>query len=175
MTGTALAAPAAEYRLGSRMRALNERQRRFVEALFGGGHANHTQAALIAGYTGDNETVRVTAHRLAHDDKIRAAILEEAQRRMDSSGALVASVLIEIASDPTHKDRLKAALALADRIGLHARTEHKITVEHQDDKGKIELIKHLADKLGIDPGKLLGRAAEPVDVEFSEVMDIEKW
>jgi len=151
------------------MRALTPRQKVFVDAVLSMGRLNQMEAARKAGYTGNDETMRVTGHRLAHDPKIRAAILEEAQARMEVGGALAVEVLVDIAGDPTHKDRLKAAQAILDRVGLHTRTEHKVTVEHVDDAGKIEAIKLLASRLGIDAAKLLGHAT--VDAEFEEVTD----
>lgn len=168
-------APETEYDrpFGKAMRALTDKQRLFVIGLLECG-GNQTQAYARAGYKGDDASLRSASCRLAHDPKIRAAVFEEAQARMDASGILATSVLVEIAQDSMHRDRLKAALAILDRIGLHARTEHKITVTKEDDAEKIMQIRLLAEKLGMDGKKLLGAAGHTIDAEFSEVKE-EDW
>lgn len=156
--------------LGPAMIDLLPKQRAFVVAMLETGGQNNTKAAQIAGYSLDNyDAARATAWRLAHDPKILAAIKEEANRRLHSGAILGASVLLEIANDPTHKDRFKAASELLSRGGLVMATEHKITVERRDDKGMIDKITVLAAQLGLDPRKLLGNAAPAVDAEFEDV------
>lgn len=54
--------------------ALTEKQRRFVEAYMGEAAGNATEAARIAGYTGDDVTLRVTAHENLTKPNIREAI-----------------------------------------------------------------------------------------------------
>ena len=160
------------------MAALNDRQRAFVGAMLetGGQPGRHSEAARRAGYEGSPDVVKVAAHRLAHNPKIQAAIREEAERRVHSGAILGASVLVEIAADPQHKDRFKAATRLLDMAGLIVTTQHKVTVEHTgDDTEKIRLAIAMAKRLGIDPKKLLGEAGvsaaevDAIDAEFEEV------
>lgn len=142
-------------------------QRRFVRALCETGGTNYTLAARMAGYTGNDQTINVTAHRLAHDPAILAALREEADRRLRSGAILGASVLIEIAGDTMHKDRYRAAVELLNRAGLQVINEQKITVEHTGgEKAMIERIASMAQQLGIDHKKLLGGFVEG---EFEEV------
>lgn len=156
--------------LGPAMIELNPQQRAFVYALLDTGGQSNTKAAALSGYApGNPDAQRVTAYRLAHDPKVLAAIKEEANRRLHSGAILGASVLLEIANDPTHKDRFKAASELLSRGGLVMATEHKVTVEHRDDKGLIDKITVLANSLGLDPRQLLGNAAPAVDAEFEDV------
>jgi hypothetical protein len=165
-----LTVPATDIgELGPAMRALNVRQRLFVEALLMQGNADQHRAAAAAGYTGTDEVLRSTGSRLARDDKVRAAIHEESIRRMESAAILATSVLVEIAGDSMHKDRLKASLAILDRVGLHATTEHKVTVKKEDDADKIRAICLLADKLGLDKKILLGQAGVVIDAEFVDI------
>lgn len=158
-------------RPGPRMRALRPRQREFVRqiCLLGGNARKNSQAARNAGYTGDDTTIGVTAHRLMHDPKVIEAIKEEADRRLQGAQLLAVSTLIEIAGDDLAKDRLKAAVAILDRTGAHAKSEHTVNVH--DDRSTQELIaagRALAAQLGIDPVKLLGQSV--LDAEFAEVV-----
>lgn len=161
---------------GPAMRQLNDRQRAFVIALLTQGNSNHTRAAAAAGYNGTDKTLRVAGHRLAHDPKILAAMQEEARGRIQSSVILAASVLEEIAGDPLHKDRLKAASMLLNRGGLHETSEvrhvHELSSKEMDAR-----IAQLAKEIGIDdPMKLIGdrsggktKPEEPIiDAEFTE-------
>ncbi len=51
--------------------------------------------------------------------KIQEAIREEGSRRLGRHAILAVSVLAEIAANPEHKDRLRAAIELLNRAGLH--------------------------------------------------------
>lgn len=159
-----------EGRLGPAMRALNERQRRFVIAMLDlGCQANHTRAAVLAGYGGTNETLRVTGHRLSHDDKVQAAILEEARKRLTTGTIAAVSLLIDTITDTTadRKDRLKASQILMDRGGLHAISEHTVKVEHTDDRAeKLAKLIALAKAQGIDPRSLLGNLSDVIDADY---------
>jgi len=66
--------------------------------------------------------------------------------------------MLRVAQNPNHKHHLRACEMLANRVGLHERVEHQVTVEHKDMTGA-ELegrIKQLAAKFGLDARKLLG-------------------
>ena len=167
-TRTAVALRGSEN-YGPCMRALTERQRLFVLYLLETGSNNHTRAAAFAGYASENENaLRVTAHRLAHDDKVQAAMHEEAQRRMRASAIMATSRLLEIANNPKHKDQLKAIGMVLNRTGLHEHTEHKVTVEHQmNDAEMVVRIRELCREMDLDPVKLLG--AKVMDAEFEVV------
>lgn len=175
------------------MEALNLRQKQFVLALLATGGKNQSEAARIAGYAHANvvgsrlanqanvqaalaeEAVRiqmVVEGDDARDPAVIAAIGEEAANRIRSAAILGASALFEIAADPLHKDRLKAAEALLDRADV-LRVEHnqKITVEHvsTSTNEKIARIVDLAKKQGIDPQRLLGDYGVVIDADFKVV------
>lgn len=171
---------------GPAMRKLStEMQRKYVLIRIAQGKPNFRAAAELAGYSAESEnSLKVTAHRLEHDPKIQAAIQEESlrQARHNLGSALVRASerVIEIMEDPQQKgaETLKAAGMIFDRMGLHAVSEHKSTVEHIGDSPEtIERVKRLALSLGIDAEKLLGarlarqRAVEvATDAEFVEVV-----
>ena len=149
---------------GSAMRALNERQRKYVLVRVAQGTKNAAAAAELAGYSAVSYgSIKVQAHALEHNPKIQAAITEEAlrQARHNLGSMLVrASERVgEVMENPqvAAGDTLKAAAMIFDRMGLHAVSEQKRTVEHIGDSPEVvEKIKRLAAQLGMDAGKLLG-------------------
>ena len=157
---------------GPKMQALRPRQRRFVMAIVASGGTNHSAAAVAAGYSGDENTLAVTAHRLMHTPAVMDAIREESEKRLNSSTLLATSVLMEIATDKFNKDRLKAAVEILNRSGFHAKTEHTVHVnDPRTEKELLEKITLLAAQLGLDPKMLIeGPKRTAIDAEFSEVV-----
>lgn len=159
-----------DTKLGPAMLALNEKQRAFVHALLATGGRSYTEAAIAAGYAadGNKNVAAVTGSRLAHDPRVLEAIHEEAVARLHAGAALATSELVKIAGDSTHPKQVNAITALLDRVGIPARTEHKVTVESEDAKSVMAEIRQLAGQLGVDPAKLIGHNAA-LDAEFTEV------
>lgn len=161
---------------GPAMLALTARQRAFVKASMNHPTANQAKLAEIAGFTGSPQSLQVTGHRVQHDEKVLAAMNEEAGKRMRTGGLIGVSAVIEIALNKTHKDHLKAALALMDRTGFHALSEHKVTVDDKRPQSKKELIdatKNVLAELGMTPAQaekfLEGKTDDVVEAEFTEV------
>ena len=153
--------PRASY--GPAMRSCNDRQRKFVISLLETGNDNYTLAARMAGYSGTSNTISVTAYRLSHDPKIQAAIQEEAKRRINAGLILATSTLVQHVKSIDAKVSLKAIEMILNRGGLHAQSEHKVTVEHQ--MSEPELLKSIAvmaQQMGVDPKHLLGEAGYKV-------------
>ncbi len=140
---------------GQAMLALNESQRAFVLELLDQADTNYTRAYMIAFPDASRLTAKANGHKLAHDPRVLEALHEEAGNRLRASAVMGASVLRQIANDPTHKDQLKAATTLLNRIGLHERTEHKVTVERPTDD--VEIIQRI-----VDLGKSLGLSDETI-------------
>jgi phage terminase small subunit len=63
---------------GTQPRQLNERQRRFVEAFMGPAEGNATEAARMAGYSGNRQTLGVTGKAVLDKTQVRAAIDQRA-------------------------------------------------------------------------------------------------
>lgn len=163
--------PVVETRgLGPAMLAILPQQRAFVYALVETGGQDNTKAAALAGYGGTPGSTRVQAHRLAHDPKVLDAIREVADERLRSGAILGAEVLIEIAKDPTHKDRFRSAVELMNRAGMlvATRIEHRVVHQH-DDAALIARVQELAKTLDMDPKLLLGSAGVITDAEFEVV------
>ena len=165
-----------EGSFGPRMRALSsDYQRRFVLAHVLLARPNATEAARQAGYSGDRDSLAVTACRLMHTPAIIEAIEEEAHKRLDSNRLLAAHVLVEVASNAMEKGsaRVKAAEAILNRTNMPAMSESRVTVTHtKSERDMIADIVNLAQKLKIDPKQLLGEYGIVLDAEFTEVLAI---
>ena len=94
---------------------LNERERQFVKFMIQSG-GNKTLSAMMAGYSPSNrDAAAVTGFNLAKRPRIAAAITDLCRVVLGSDGiAAATAAYLEIASDPTHKDRAKAAGKLID-------------------------------------------------------------
>lgn len=167
-----LVVPIADSEFGPAMRRLTERERKFVVAwyLLGG---NQSRAYVAAGYAAPNRnTIDANASAVAHRPKVLAAIKEYAHSRLGSMVPLALSAMEEILRDPGHKDRAKVIQMVTDRTGLHATTEHKVTVEHTDDREeKLRRLAALAKANGVDPRRLLGGISDVIDTDFKVVDD----
>lgn len=168
-----------EQNFGPAMGELTDLQRAWVYALVEKG-GNGTEAAMIAGYGANAATAalrdgacRVASHSNSRNPKIQAAIREEAGHRLYTGALIGASVLMEIAGDVFHKDRLKAAKLLLEHNGYQIIAEQNINVNHTstDTKAVIARIVDMAGRLGLDPQALLGRYGVVVDAEFKVIED----
>jgi phage terminase small subunit len=169
--------------LGEKMRALpNDRMRRFVIALLELGGIDNTRAALLAGYKGNPNGLRVQAHSLAHDPRVLEAIDEEARRRLHSGTIMAVSVLMQVAAGKISakvNERLKAVDMILNRVGISEKTEHTVKVENvgATDESMLKRIVFLAGQQGLDPAKLLGftPSLPIVDAEVVETKVNEEW
>lgn len=161
-----------EDMMGPAMLALEPKQRRFVAALgvFGG---DQCAAYQWAGYKTTNErALSACSSRLAGSDKVQQAIREEATRRMGYAPLLVASGLMEMASpvhNPDRTTRLKALVALADRVGMAAKSEVNHTLTIKDDRTTREIeetIRQLQIANGFNP--TIGLPL--IEAEYEEVV-----
>jgi phage terminase small subunit len=178
---------------GPAMRRLTTKQRAFVIAYseIGGQSAQgittagregiRSTAARRAGYQGSTDDLRRTAHRLCHDPEVIEAMKEFAFANVASDVVLLTGVLSDIAHGVipgTASEKLKAVAMIFNRIGLHEKTEHKMTVEHNITNDEaLRKIENFSKVLGLDPTKLLGRIGVAVvenriiDAEYTEVDD----
>lgn len=108
-----------EPKMGPAMASLaSEKQRAFVDALFDvpPGRGAMVAAARVAGYQGDPHSMTATANRLMRDPKIQAAITEETKRKMRGLGPAAVSAIAGILGNTLHRDQLKAALAVINKV-----------------------------------------------------------
>lgn len=174
MTGTEIAPPAETQEiLGPLMRACTEKQQAFVIALVTSNDpSNETAAARAAGYAAP----AVSASGLMRSRKVLAAIREEADKRLGASALIGTKALIEIASDPTHKQRLQAGIKLLEYAGLQVIAKQEIVVK--DDRVQSMTVDQLMHELR-ESAKRLGLvkpedfAQNAVEGEFVEVADFD--
>jgi phage terminase small subunit len=163
-----------EASLGPAMLACNPAQRRFALAAVMFPLAKDYQIARAAGYSDfSHGALRVTAHRLFHDERVLAAIRECADKEVRSGAMLGIATIKKIVRNDAHRDQFKAAALLAglNRFTVDQNINVNQTVTDRTSEAILERIKQLAAKLGVDPAKLLGSPSAPVDAEFSEVKD----
>lgn len=121
--------PAAEF--GPAMRALHTRWQRAVLALFQT-RGNMTAALEIAGYKADNRnSIKATAWKIFHDDRVRAAVRETATRMIEVTEPELLATTLDIMRDAgtDARDRLMATRMIWDRANPVI-NKTKIEVEH---------------------------------------------
>lgn len=167
--------------LGKAMAAIQPQQRAFVLAYVENASGNASHAARAAGYGSTSATeeqaktaAKVAGWRLVHDAKVLAAIRELAQARLEANAFRAANVLVEIAEDPTHKDRLKAAEMLMNRAGMIVVNESKVVHEHRVETRStiLERIEQIAKRNGLNAADLIQRQALPAPVEDATFEDV---
>lgn len=164
-----------EDEYGPCMKECTEKERRFVVAWFQLG-GKRAQAAAVAGYTTKTRAAQdVAAYQVWHRPRVQAAIKEwAAQSPLGEMLPAAMNAWKEIIEDEGHKDRAKMVLEVANRTGLHAVSEHKLTVEHKDDReAKLRRLMEIAKATGQDVRALLGAATDVTDADF-EMVKIEE-
>jgi phage terminase small subunit len=154
---------------GPAMMALSERRRRFVQAMYVDPYGSATSWAIAAGYSNASEGAKVRGHECIHDPKVQLAVAEVARATLGTQGPMLAVMgLINIAKDPKHKDYTKAAEMILNRVGF-AEKQH-IEVTHRDLTGDalMERIVMLAEKHGVNLGKLGVQTGPLAALERSE-------
>jgi hypothetical protein len=149
---------------GPAMLALGPKPRRFVLAMAADPFGSAASWARAAGYSDTGGAAKVRAHHLLRNPRVEAAVFEVGRSQLFGVGPILASaVLLRTAANPKHPQHLRAAEMIANRVGLHEKTEHHVSVSHTDRTGVVmlERIKELAGVLGVDAAKLLGPNAAP--------------
>lgn len=156
------------------MQALTLKQQRFVLAMASDPFGTRADWARSAGYSDLGNNAAGIGHHLALDPKIQAASLEVAKACATTLGPHIAfGVLSEVARNANHRDRVRAAIALADRSGLAPIVKHEVSHTHTDLTGSalLEQIRILAERNGLDYQKLIGPNA--IEGEFKVVGDVQ--
>jgi len=120
---------------GPAMKALpTDRHRAFVRALYQvkPGHGANVKAARLAAFGTPNsspQSIATIASRLAHDERVLAAIREEDEKRIRSSAPRAISALSRLIENPKHKDHARGIAMVLDRVHP-LETTHLVKVEH---------------------------------------------
>jgi phage terminase small subunit len=167
---------ATDVHEGPAMAALNERQKRFVHALFLAprSHGSRTFAAKAAGYgtpTSSRKSLSQIGHQLSADPKIQAAISEVSASYLTTLGPPAVRALKRLLDDPKHKDHGRALGIIMDRVAPQNST-HTVKVEHDVTRGAVatvavlKRISELAAQAGLDVNKMPALIdAQPVKSE----------
>ena len=150
-------------RYGPAVNALTHPEQVFLEMyLLAGGRGLKTCAAE-AGITHGQ------AWRLVRDQRFIDAMREEAQKRLGAAAYMATEVVVEILDSPIaqNKDKLAAAKMIFDRVGMHAKTEHTVKVEHASSEEMIAKVRILAGQLGLDADEMLVAAGVIVEAEYT--------
>lgn len=160
--------PLDEASLGPAMLALTPAMRTFVHAKVHLG-LNNAEAGKLAGYsTRSPNALEVTTSRLAHDQRVQAAILEEGQKLMRAEGARSIRTLVAIRdnADAEDKDRIRCAVELLNRSGFHAVSEtHHHEHLHLSEAEKDSRILALCSELGLSPAEAQKMLIAPAEMQ----------
>jgi|SRR5581483_4271418 len=157
--------------LGPAMRALTERQRKFVILYFHTG--SREKAAHLAGYAGDpgSNLIGVSAYSVWHNPKVQLAIKEFGEQSVLAGLVPLAFAALEDAlTIGDAKEKTAAAKIVMDRTGFHAKSEVITSKGAQSREDQIKEIVRLCKAQGLDPRKLIGGAVDFIDADF-EVVD----
>src|SRR5580704_19778360 len=122
--------------LGPAMRALpNNRWRAYVEyyLLEKPGHGAQTAAARKAGFGTPRTTplnMARIASRLARDERMVAAVAEEARKIVRGGAPEAAKALLALVRDPEHRDHAKGIMAILARTDPEV-ARHDVNVTHR--------------------------------------------
>ncbi len=130
---------------GPAMSALSEKRRAYVIALYDEdaprkGQGLFIYAAQVAGYgtpTSSKKSLGVIGSRIAHDDRVQAAIVEYSHRCLRAIPPEAIRALKDLIRDPNHKDHARAIAMVLDRADP-VQTLH--TVEVKDNSHDTEQI-----------------------------------
>jgi phage terminase small subunit len=140
---------------------------------------DQTQSAKAAGYSGDNRSLAVKGHELAHRPKVQAALHELSVALFKAEGVKSIKTLIELRDGAENEQvRLKAATEILARAGLGAVTEAHLLVEHKMTDSELDReIARLAAKAGWTQEMVQKALIAPdknkdvVDAEFTVVSE----
>jgi hypothetical protein len=171
---------------GPCMLACRPDEREFVLHVIAG--KSNAEAAKLAGWGADSSanTLARIGHRLAHRDRIIAAIGEEVKKLTRSRATLKAAHTIDqILDNPYHKDAARVALSVLERSDpTIQKTQIDLNVKIDNQQVTLDYLKHLKEigaprevllrefgSGGLDRYERLLAGPAPIDVEYAEVTD----
>jgi phage terminase small subunit len=160
MISKAVAPVDDDLSMSPEMAALTRMQRAFIDCLFAkagdGKLLSKAACARAAGYSpnGDAHAHNAQAQKLLADPRIQGALQAETRRRLRTMGPEAVQAIDQIMTDPHHKDRLKAANLIIERVDpqttrLEATVTHEVN-HHLDALNELRALK----ALGVSQAKL---------------------
>jgi hypothetical protein len=148
---------------GPMMKALpTDRHRAFVRALYQvkPGFGAQSKAAKLAGWgqpLSSPASMATIASRLAHDERVLAAIREEDEKRIRSSAPRAIAALSALIENPKSKDHARGIAMLLDRVHpaeTVVKVNHDATPAFKATAEVLARIADLAARAGVDLSKL---------------------
>jgi hypothetical protein len=135
-----------------------------------GNDKGYLAATRVAGFEGTDATLRVTAHRIFHDQRMLDAIQEEVRNHIGADVALAREKLRQIAGNDQHPMQFAAVKTIVDKVvptRQETQVNHEVTIS--DDTMARAL--QIAKAQGIDVQQLLGwrQSQNVIDVTPVEV------
>ena len=123
------------------------------------------EACRWAGYLDESpHALEVKASRIFRMEKVQAAVIAEGRKLVRIGAVPAAHYAIGLINneEAKHDTRLKAAIAIMDRAGLHAINEsHTHVHEHKTTEEKDQRIAELLSILGISPDEVRKALVQP--------------
>lgn len=144
--------------MGPAMRVLHPRWQRAVIALFAT-NGDRTKALRLAGYVAKPRSMKVMAHRIFADDRVRAAIRETVGVNLDIAEPEMLGTTLSILRNVGEKasDRLSAIRMIWDRTNPVI-NKHKLDIEHHVTSDERDIAHYTAlKKLGAPPEAFTAR------------------
>lgn len=130
----------------------------------------YVEALKAAGWEGTEGSLRVSAHRIFHDHRMQAAVIEESKKAFVGLVPLARDKMEEILQTPGHPKQFDASRTILDRAGIVERREEHVTHEITMSPENQQRVALLAKRLGIPVQKLVGNRQAPViEAEYAEV------
>jgi phage terminase small subunit len=152
-----------DAKFGPKMLALNERQQKFVIAMFTTvkpGHGAAASAARAAGFGNPGSSpssIATIASRLMQDEKIIDAMREFGEQFLKGAAPAALRALQKLILTPSHKGHERAVAAVVDRlypVEQSIRVTHDATPAMKTTAEVLERIAELAARAGIDTARL---------------------
>jgi hypothetical protein len=147
---------------GPAMLALpTDRHRAFVRALYQvkPGHGANVKAAKLAGWgqpLSSPQSMATIASRLAHDERVLAAIREEDEKRIRSSAPRAIAALSALVENPKSKDHARGIAMVLDRVhpvemvhNVKHQHTHDVTPNARETAQILERIAELAARFSV--------------------------
>jgi hypothetical protein len=118
-------------------------------------HGYKVKAARLAGYQGNPHVLNATVQKILTYDRIIALLTELTKKKIRSSAPQAIAAVLEIIGDAAHRDRLKAAETILERIEP-TRQKIDVSVKHEivdRDKEMVAYLRKLR-ALGVSRDKL---------------------
>ena len=144
---------------GPAFAALNERQKKFVMALFEAPseHGSHAFAVRAAGYgtpTSSNASIASIGYIVSNDPKVQAAIAEVSRQYIVTLGPVAVRALKKTLGNPNHRDFGRALGLVIERVSPQQsqqtiKVEHDVTPSFQETAAVMARITELATKYSV--------------------------